>query len=193
MTEPPNLYDLLGVDRDASAAAIKAAYLWSHKRGAEPEASADQVRMAYEILSDPARRQLYDSTGEIAAETQTSDEERRIVWIMAELLARAIVDIDTPEFQDLIKRMRKMATQNLKIGMEQAEKLDAMLAKLSRAAGRSQTSAGKNQIDDLLEEWRKDLPRMLSEVRRMCRLYEEVLRRLDSYSYRLDPFPDDAV
>lgn len=61
-----DLYKVLGVGREVDAKAIKRAYrrlaLALHPdTGAEPSAERfREVREAYEVLSDPARRRLYD-------------------------------------------------------------------------------------------------------------------------------------
>jgi molecular chaperone DnaJ len=68
----PDPYALLGVDRDASAEEIKRSYR-RLARQLHPDANPDdpaaearfkEVAMAYEILSDPQRRQQYDMYGE---------------------------------------------------------------------------------------------------------------------------------
>jgi DnaJ family protein A protein 2 len=64
-----DLYGLLGLQRGADEAAIKnafkAAALKSHPdKGGDPE-MFKQVRQAYEVLSDPSKRALYDATGQI--------------------------------------------------------------------------------------------------------------------------------
>ncbi len=65
-----DLYDILGVDRDASAEEIKRAYrrlareLHPDVNGSvEAEERFKEVSGAYEILSDPQRRQRYDAYG----------------------------------------------------------------------------------------------------------------------------------
>jgi len=71
-----SLYDLLGVDKTASEPEIKKAYkraaLRNHPDKA-PEAQREQyeerfkkISRAYEILSDPQKRRIYDSQGEAA-------------------------------------------------------------------------------------------------------------------------------
>lgn len=63
-----DLYDVLGVDRSASADELKRAYR-RKARESHPDAGGDeelfkQVTHAYEVLSDPARRQRYDQFGD---------------------------------------------------------------------------------------------------------------------------------
>lgn len=62
-------YDILGVDRDASAADIKKAYrkkarqLHPDYAGPESEEAFKDLSVAYETLSDPEKRRLYDMGG----------------------------------------------------------------------------------------------------------------------------------
>jgi len=63
-------YDLLQVPRDASADDIKRAYRRLARQlhpdtNADPEAEArfKEVALAYEVLSDPDKRQRYDRFG----------------------------------------------------------------------------------------------------------------------------------
>jgi molecular chaperone DnaJ len=74
MTPDPDLYDLLGVPRDADGEAIKKAYR-RLARQLHPDVNPDpetqerfkEISRAYEILSDPQKRAAYDRGGDVFA------------------------------------------------------------------------------------------------------------------------------
>lgn len=68
-------YEVLGVSKNASDQEIKTAYRrqalkWHPDRNKSPEATEKfkQINKAFEVLSDPQKRQLYDQYGEAAFE-----------------------------------------------------------------------------------------------------------------------------
>ena len=65
--QPVDLYDVLGVDRSASADEVRTAYR-QRARETHPDAGGDvgafhAVQAAWEVLGDPDRRRAYDRTG----------------------------------------------------------------------------------------------------------------------------------
>lgn len=75
-TTTPNYYEILGVDREASAEAIRTA--WRNAvRIAHPDAGGSNglfrlLSVAYETLSDPAKRSAYDATLSPSGPTRSS-------------------------------------------------------------------------------------------------------------------------
>lgn len=83
-----SLYDDLGVDAEADAAAITAAHRQAAKRHHPDRPGGDrekfeQISRAYLVLRDPMKRQRYDETG------QVDDLASNDTAIMAELLTKA--------------------------------------------------------------------------------------------------------
>jgi len=75
MASSQDYYSLLGVSKTASEAELKAAYRkaalqWHPDRNKAPEATAKfkEINQAYEVLSDPQKRQTYDQYGHSAFE-----------------------------------------------------------------------------------------------------------------------------
>lgn len=68
-------YEILGVSKNASAQEIKAAYRkqalkWHPDRNKSPEAASKfkEINKAFEVLSDPKKKEVYDQYGEAAFE-----------------------------------------------------------------------------------------------------------------------------
>jgi DnaJ-class molecular chaperone len=75
MTDSKDFYEVLGITKSASAAEIKKAYrklaLQYHpdrNKGKDAETKFKEVTKAYEVLSDPQKRQTYDQFGHAAFE-----------------------------------------------------------------------------------------------------------------------------
>ncbi len=87
----PDLYDILGVPRDAKLRDIKAAYrkraaaAHPDKGGSDDELQA--INAAYETLSDADKRRRYDETGEVEnASAAVSRGEERFLQALDEVL-----------------------------------------------------------------------------------------------------------
>ncbi|WIA41573.1 hypothetical protein OEZ86_008938 [Tetradesmus obliquus] len=72
MPKQESLYEMLGLEKEASQADIKKAYYklalqWHPDRNPDPEATAkfQALQRIYEVLSDPVKRKLYDNTGSL--------------------------------------------------------------------------------------------------------------------------------
>ncbi len=80
-----NLYDVLGVPRNADASAIKKAYR-KLARGSHPDQNPDdpgaeerfkEIGRAYAVLSDPEQRRAYDEFGDVALHPNFDAEQAR--------------------------------------------------------------------------------------------------------------------
>ena len=113
-----DLYAILGVERDASAAAIRKAYRKAAKR-AHPDGGGSVERFravsrALEVLTDPARRKAYDETGNMD-DKPVDNAESELMGLVSGLLDQVLKGLDEQglpfENCDLIQRMKSVASK----------------------------------------------------------------------------------
>ncbi|MEA3537659.1 MAG: DnaJ domain-containing protein [Pseudomonadota bacterium] len=126
---PDDLYDDLGVAKDASPEDIKHAYRKRAKRE-HPDAGGDaerfsKVSRAYMVLSDPERRKRYDETG--ATEPKRDDTLAKVARIISNALACVMeggqFDWQTNDLSDAIANEIRVniLELNVEIGATQRE------------------------------------------------------------------------
>lgn len=104
-----DLYQALGVDREASAADIKAAYR-RLVRTHHPDAGGDpdefvRITTAYNVLEDVETRKAYDLSGEYGDENPL-EAQMRVIHHIASMFERILTDLERPpEEFDIVAAM----------------------------------------------------------------------------------------
>lgn len=190
MTETPNLYEVLGIDRDAEPAAVKKAHRklamkWhpDHNPG-NPEAAAakfQEIQIAYDVLSDPARRAKYDATGVIDGNDPDNSVAQMIAALSTafnEVMARVLGQGQDPTKLDLVAMMVAIFKDNehaIEGAQSQFARNRSVLVKLR---GRFEAPEGTpNHMETLVQAQIDDIDRNVAtnkqalEQARIPRLY----------------------
>lgn len=146
-----NLYDILGVSKDADIKEIKKAYkkkaIETHPDKGGDEELFKKVQEAYEVLSNPTKRNMYDMTGQI----HNISFEDRCRRFFGEFVIPNIVEIERTSFErvnaiDLIKALISDKTDALKKEIEKfkdaKEKLEIFLKRKRKKNTKSDDTLG---------------------------------------------------
>lgn len=133
-----NLYDILGVGCEADAVDIKRAYR-KLARKYHPDVSTEadaterfkDVQLAYDVLSDSAKRAHYDATGEAVIKDFTGPAEE----VLAGLALRWIME-KANEYGDLLAFLTAVLTRDIAAAEANVEEGIAVKARYVRAASR---------------------------------------------------------
>lgn len=142
------LYRTLGVKREATPEAIKKAHRklvnQHHPDKGGDRVIFEQVQRAYDILSDPVKRALYDETG-VADDVELDPTEANAMALIGGMINQAGVQ---PNFDvervDLVERMRSSLEQSLgqaRMGLDGGRLAIARLRKMRERIKRKTSGA----------------------------------------------------
>jgi curved DNA-binding protein CbpA len=187
---PPNLYEILPVPKDASESAIKAAYrrLAKHlhpDHGGNPE-QFRLLKLAYDVLSDPAQRRHYDLTGETPVDrAEQAAEEGRFRGLVGDLLVNTIAHAAAPQFTDIAELARVTVAQQIQQLDGQLTALTALAARLAEARARLRSPAPQDLLAEILVERISVLHETMENIRRQRALWHRLQATLKDYGYEV--------
>lgn len=125
-------YEILGISEDADEKQIKQAYRRkasdthpdTHPDDPEAAAKFKEVKEAYECLSDPERKQIYDETGDTSVETGNPAEDL-LIHVLNE-----IIDNHDTAFE-MLEHARRVFSQMIDECMDRKFKADQEIVKLT--------------------------------------------------------------
>lgn len=186
-----NLYELLGVPRDADAKAIKAAYRRA-ARAHHPDmeggdtAKFQQVKRAYDILNDPLARKRYDETGDTEIRSRESGAIQGLAELVLHLLQKA-ENVDTLDLHkivhDTIARAAHEQRHNLGVIRRQIAKMERARARLGKRG------QGENIMVAVVESAIRDLNAKVDQALALISSSDEMQRLWSEYTYRHDAEP----
>jgi len=180
-----NLYDILGLSKDATFEEIKAKYkslAQQHHpdKGGDPELFK-QIKNAYEILSDPINRKRYDTTGQF--ETKSSLRDSAL-----EQLSRVFFNLIpnvNPETDDLILIMKnesRREKENINNDINGCNNRMFKLKKIINKIKRKKDD-GENLLKMFAENQLKAHENELQNYIRQIQIVDTVIEILEEYQY----------
>lgn len=192
-----DLYETLGVAKDASPEAIKAAHRRAVKAthpdvGGAP-ADFERVQLAYGILSDQRRRARYDETGHDAPpepEALLRAQARTIVFAkLAEVVRSPQTD---PRTYDLVLGIRELIDADRQSHLAQVQGIRAAqerLRQFARRLKRKASAAGPDPIMPMLENDIAAGGAQIAQLESHLQALAAARELAAEYIYRTDPHP----
>jgi curved DNA-binding protein CbpA len=180
-----NPYTTLGVAPDASIDEIKAAYRRAAKNH-HPDAGGDasvfrEIQKAYEILTDPERRKLFDETGVVDGPSPESE----LVSIFVQLVEKF-----NPHENNLVALARQSVLRSQSIYSKEAASLRQQASRFKDAAERVSVKSGENPVSSKLLLKASTFEQQAAEADIKRKFGEALLRLLERYEYRTEKTPD---
>lgn len=182
------LYLILEIDRTASYLEIKRAYLKLCKKF-HPDKGGNTddfhlLKNAFEILSDPIKREKYDKTGEFS-NTEEFEIEEKAKGIFITSFLEAVNQYGDKVFQvDVIARIVSNTYQNIQKFETNKKKNKTKISFLEKVKTKIiKKSEGINLIEKLLEEQILQLENHLIKIDNDLVLCEKVNKLCEDYKF----------
>lgn len=189
-----NLYDVLGVERDADQAEIRRAYRRAAKK-AHPDAGGSTedfalVTLAHDCLGDEKRRKRYDDTGEIGGKKPENKQAEELEMALQAIAAVAnqvfaapvgVAELDVLEHARVALRNSKaQEEQTARANRNQAEKWEKLARRFKAKQGKH------NRISPMLEQQAIGLRRQATQHEDRADLIGRAITVLEDHDFEIE-------
>ncbi|NTJ42713.1 J domain-containing protein [Agrobacterium larrymoorei] len=181
-------YVLLGVERNADEAAIKAAYRKAAKN-AHPDSGGDadqfaRLQLAYELLKDPVRRKVFDDTG---YDPQLADPKDLKGLLMLETLVNEfILDEREPGSFDPVAAMRRKLTDDILKSRFHILELERHRTRVRKHMDRLGKKPETDVLGSMLRARSQSIAEAIRNAENQIEAIEQAYTMLEGYSYELE-------
>ena len=186
-------YEILGVPRDATLAQIRKAYRTLAKT-MHPDVGGDaahfeRLKGAAELLADPARRKVFDETGEWQ-EKQPDNDHRPVMLLLAQAFDQVISGTQDPSKVDFVLEMATLLgnrRNNIEKGRRELPQMAAKLRKLRGRFRRKRKHQGEpNYLESLVNSRVQAVEAQLTRMEEEDALTLKAMKVLDTFSFMVD-------
>lgn len=186
-----SLYETLNIPPDSDADTIKKAYRVKAQQTHpdKEDGNAEEfkkVSHAYEVLSDPKKRERYDSTG---AESNVPTLRDKAMQCIAELLIECVEKVDV-KHNDLVSLMVKQVKHHKAQMRDEQQAVEAAIKKREEAMKRLTRKNGDNKMLPILQMNISSLKMRLISIDEGIQVADEILLVLGEYQYKADERPE---
>ena len=181
-------YQLLGLERDADEAAVKAAYRKA-ATSAHPDAGGDldafgRLNASYELLKDPLRRRVYDDTG---YDPQLADAtDLKGVMMLETLVNEMILDERAPGSFDPVAGLRRKLTDDLLKARFHILELERHRTRVRQHADRIGRRPDNDVLGAMLRARTQSITEAIRAAETQIAAIERAYDMLEGYSYELE-------
>jgi curved DNA-binding protein CbpA len=180
-----DLYAVLGVPRDANAQTIRRAFR-KKARSAHPDGGGsvedfNQLKSAYDTLSDPARRRRYDETGEVG-DPSADPHVAKIIELLSQAFDQALSEISSSgalNDADIIPLMAKSLAMSATQTSAQHIAFESRVAQMQRLKDRFSVIEGENLMETVITKRIKFCQQQIELLTDRLQLIREALAILE--------------
>jgi curved DNA-binding protein CbpA len=185
-----DLYETLGVGRDADAAEIRTAYRRKAKT-AHPDAGGSaedfqSVALAHRILSDGDKRAKYDKTGDAE---DAPDQMGTATMNLVSQIVEAMLGDPNAIYTDLVKEAKNTCGRMTAEAQSQRKRAEADLKKAKDVRARFATKGGPDIIGAMIDKRVQGIEAAILNLDMQCEIVKRAIAVFDDATFKFDAKP----
>ncbi len=185
-----DLYETLGVEKDATPADIKKAYRRKSKE-THPDTGGSQeafqsVALAHRILSDEQTREKYDRTGSL--DEAVDNRDARAASILQNLV-QAFLDDEDAKTRDLVAEMKKQIVADIKQASKSIEQADAFISRSLDLRSRFLVKKGAPIVSHMITSKIDEVERVKVNLHEQIDIRNRAMALLEDHTFKAEPAP----
>ncbi len=182
-----DLYEVLGVDKDATADEIKEAYRNKAKEHHPDVKGGDNERMteitiAWGVLKSESGRNRYDKTGQM----EDTPFDVKFQELVQFAFLKIVEEVEDVASVNLLKQFNHYIKISVADNLKNKKIFEGRSAKLVRVKERL-SAKGDNKIVRVLDINLHDIKMMLGNIDEQVKFLNDALEVINHYDYRIDP------
>lgn len=184
-----DLYSVLDVDKDASPEEIKKAYKKLANKYHPDKPNGDEevfklIQKAYEVLSDPDKRQNYDMTGIYEGEDAQAAQMARVH--LSNQIINIIASSKEVEYVDIIGKIKGEIHSDLNNNINAKARINQTIEKLKNNKSRAKAGLVLNMFEKMIADCESEI----EQVNRNNAVAEMALKIINQCGYKFDTKPE---
>lgn len=181
-------YDILGVERDADDAEIRAAYRRLAKES-HPDSGGDADafvlgQKAQDLLLDPLRRKVFDATGYDPELADARDIQG--LMLIEKLVNDVVLDEREPGTFNPLEKMRATLNNDIRKARFHMREMEGHGTRVKRHLARLGRGPGTDVLGYMLRARIEAIAKAVQDTAKQIEASERALEMLGAYSYQMD-------
>lgn len=185
-----NPYKILGVRKNASAKKIKQAFRTKAKKlhpdmNPSDDSEFTRIKHAYDILSDPIKRAIYDESGTIMDDTAEKEINNNMLTLFGKVV-EITLQMKKEKNTDIFKIMKEKSKEIIANSKNNIVKIEKIIERMQDVDSRISNKKGNVLFNQLIKQQIGNQELEKEKLKKSIHISEQIIEKIKDYKYNIE-------